>query len=223
MKCFSRSLACLLVSPHWNNIRTAENFDPNTSLSTRTKAVQGKTAMFAWELQDMHNMTKVRPRLSRSRAVTHLHTPMQLICTLDSLQFRSQMQGIDCISTGNSSVHSHSECYTVDLKFWTEDNDLYPSYWIGVCLPKTWSPQMYLAAVQHTLTMRKEIFIGEVCNPLAPHQIILTVNNVAQLYFKLPQSTDLHFRFCNELCIVDGGTKNPSKKWYMTWSEKRFL
>jgi len=156
-------------------------------------------------------MTKVCPRPSRSHAVTHLCMPMQLICTLNLLQFRSQMQGIDCISTGNSSVHCHSECYTVDLKFWTEDNDLYPSYWIGVCLPKTWSLHMYLAAIQHTLTMQTEIFIGEVCNPLVPHQIILTVNNVAQLYFKLPQSMDLHFHFCNELCIIDDGTKNPSK------------
>jgi len=157
-------------------------------------------------------MTKVHPKPSRRHAVTHLRMPMQLICTLNLLQFRSQMQGIDCISTGNSSVHCPSECYTVNLKFWTEENDIYPSYWISICLPKTWLPQMYLSAVQHTQTMQKEIFIGEVCNPLAPHQIILTVNNVAQLYFKLPQSTDLHFRFCNELCIVHGGTKNPSKK-----------
>ena len=47
MKCFSRSLACLLVPPHQNNIRTAENFDPITSLSMRTKAVHGKTALSA--------------------------------------------------------------------------------------------------------------------------------------------------------------------------------
>jgi len=155
---------------------------------------------------------KIHPRPMQNHVVTQLITPTQLVSTFDPslpmtcTKVKDRVKGIICISTGNFDMkHKSPQCYTIDIKFWTVDNDRHPSYSIGVCLPRSWSPQLFLAAVQQTVSLGQDIRITEVWNPMKPFDWIVTVNNIAQLYFKLPKSNNLCLQLSDELCAVDGG------------------
>jgi len=156
---------------------------------------------------------KICPRPTQNCAVTHLQQPMLLLCMFNPLwstnlsQMTSRVWG-NCISTWNYFAVSNSKCYVSDIKFWTDDDEIHPSCLIGVCVPKTWSLQMYPLGCNSANSTKSELLVTEAYNLLEPCERIVTVNNVALLYFIFSQSSN-----CNELCIIDGGLHNQQKEY----------
>ena len=132
---------------------------------------------------------KIRPRCTRNRAVASLATPTLLLSTVDVYKPRQcskvqrRIEGISYLSTGWCYVQADSSCYDLSLCFWTENNERYPSF-LAICrVPKSWSPHMFLSAINQCIEKDKQIILSMVENPLEVDKRIVTVNDIAILYF----------------------------------------
>jgi len=134
--------------------------------------------------------------------VASLAEPMLLLSTVNvykpsqcsKIQWR--IEGISYLSTGQSYVQVDATCYDLLLCFWIDNNQRYLIFSAICRVPKTWSPCMFLSAINQSIEKDKQIILLIVENPLEVNKQIVTVNNIAILYFLISNKKALDIALC---------------------------
>ncbi len=156
---------------------------------------------------------KIRPRCTRNRAVASLAEPMLLLSTVNVYKpsqrskIQRRIEGISYLSTGRCYVQVDATCYDLSLCFWTDTNERYPSFSAICRVPKTWPPRMFLSAINQCIERDKQIILSMVENPLEANKRIVTVNDIAVLYFLISSKKALDIALCRGSYCVSGGSQ----------------
>ena len=156
---------------------------------------------------------KIRPRCTRNRAVASLAEPMLLLSTVNVYKpsqrskIQRRIEGISYLSTGRCYVQVDAICYDLSLCFWTDTNERYPSFSAICRVPKTWSPRMFLSAINQCIERDKQIILSMVENPLEANKRIVTVNDIAILYVLISSKKALDIALCRGSYCVSGGSQ----------------
>jgi len=88
-----------------------------------------------------------------------------------------------------------------------ENNKPYLSF-LAICrVPKSWSPCMFLSAINQCIEKDKQIILSMVENPLEVDNRIVTVNDIAILYFLISNKKALEIALCRGSYHVSGGSQ----------------